>query len=296
MDRKKKLETSLEGLFSKTKGSNETDDQHVKTSEPIAPEKNNKPAVKKEEPKQASKKPAGKTVQVKKEKKTEQKTSPLPKQEPITENKAVDATSTDEVVKEIPKTEPVQPAPISSPEVKPQEDEPKKPVEKVDLTLAAITGSELAVQTLEGGKEIQLLIFEINNVAYGIDVGMVQTIIKPQSVFLVPGTAEYLKGLINLRGEVVAVIDLRTRFDLPTQDIDKDTRFVVVKVNDIMASMVVDCVHGVETIPLSVIERPSGLVMDIDNRYLTGMARYSDRIILILDLLQTIQPRAMEQR
>jgi purine-binding chemotaxis protein CheW len=92
------------------------------------------------------------------------------------------------------------------------------------------------------------------------------------------------------------VIDLRTRFDLPTQEVSKDTRFVVVKVNEFMASMVVDRVHGVETISLGLIEKPSGLVMDIDNRYLTSMARYNGQIILILDLLHTINPGKVEQR
>jgi chemotaxis signal transduction protein len=55
-------------------------------------------------------------------------------------------------------------------------------------------------------------------------------------------------------------------------------------------------VHGVETVPFNVIEKPSGLVMDIDNRYLMSMARYSGQIVLILDLLQTIQPYLVEQR
>jgi purine-binding chemotaxis protein CheW len=117
----------------------------------------------------------------------------------------------------------------------------------------------------------------------------VQTIIKPQSVFLVPGTEEYIKGLINLRGDVVPVVDLRSRFSLPEKKADKDTRFVVIEIGDLMASLVVDAVQGVATIPLSAIEEPNALVADIETRYLNGIAHLEDQLVLILDLRQTIR-------
>ena len=106
----------------------------------------------------------------------------------------------------------------------------------------------------------------------------------------------YLKGLINLRGDVVPVINLRTRFDLEEQEFQKDTLLMVVRINDILASLVVDKVSGVKTLPLNIIEKPSGLVLDINNRYLTGIARFDGQIIMILDLIQTIDPKAVETR
>jgi purine-binding chemotaxis protein CheW len=286
MDRKKKLETSLEGLFSKSKSAPEPVEVEKKLETPApAAEKAKKSAVsaKKSTSKKASEKMTG----------MEKLSSPE------SGAAAPDADTTPETIfvdTVIPEVEP-EPALKAKPTPEPVVIEIKtdRPVKKVDQTLATTADNELAAAE-EVKIDIQLLVFEINKVQYAIDVSLVQTIIKPQAVFLVPGTAEYLKGLINLRGEVVPVVDLRTRFDLPIQESTKDTRFVVVRVNDIGASMVVDKVHGVETIPLNVIEKPSGLVMDIDNRYLTGMARYEEQIILILDLLQTIRPQVVEQR
>jgi purine-binding chemotaxis protein CheW len=299
MYRKKKLESSLDGLFSKSKNTPEPTgvEKKAETQLPVVPDKPKNPApaaVKKS----TLRKKAEKTKETPKAT-TAEPAAPAPAAYPETvvkKSETQPAAKPVEVVKEPVKAE-LKPEP--TPEVKetPAASEPKgiQPVKKAEMSLSGLVDNDLAVVEVDAS-DIQLLVFEINQVQYAIDVSMVQTIIKPQSVFLVPGTAEYLKGLINLRGEVVPVIDLRTRFDLPTQDVSKDTRFVVVKVNEYMASMVVDRVHGVETIPLNVIEKPSGLVIDIDNRYMTGMARYEERIILILDLLQTIRPQKIEQR
>jgi purine-binding chemotaxis protein CheW len=286
MDRKKKLETSLEGLFSKSKSAPEPAEVEKKPETPA-------PAAGKTKKSAASaKKSTSKKVS---EKMTEmEKPVSLESRAAAPETEARPETIFVETV--IPEVKP-EPAPKAKPTPEPMVIEIKtdQPTKKVDQTLATAADNEL-VGAEEVKIDIQLLVFEINKVQYAIDVSQVQTIIKPQAVFLVPGTADYLKGLINLRGEVVPVVDLRTRFDLPTQENTKDTRFVVVRVNEFGASMVVDKVHGVETIPLNVIEKPSGLVMDIDNRYLTGMARYEGQIILILDLLQTIRPQVVEQR
>ena len=116
-----------------------------------------------------------------------------------------------------------------------------------------------------------------------------QTIIKPQTVFLVPGTDPFIKGLINLRGEVVPVVDLHVRFNLPAHDIDKNTRFVVIEIGELKASLVVDAVQGVTTVPQSVIEKPSNMVSDLDTRYLKGIARLEGQLVLILDVGQTIR-------
>lgn len=312
-DRKKKLETSLEGLFSRPQDQDKLTQSEKKEVAPssAATTVPAKPAVKKKETSKPVevKKSAQKSVPVKKAQPVDKKSNaaaPQSKEIPSVETEKVEIPV--QVVKVEVVDSVVEKATIESPVAKVEPVSPpvnqesgaaapavSKPTASGDLAMVVSGNRELAVQATEGAEDIQLLVFEINQVAYGIDVSMVQTIIKPQQVFLVPGTVNYLKGLINLRGAVVPVIDMRTRFDLPEGELDKDTRFVVVECDDIMASMVVDKVQGVETIPMNVIERPSGLVMDIDNRYLTGMARYNDQIILILDLLQAIRPEKVEQ-
>ena len=299
MDRKRKLEASLEGLFSKSKGIQQpvADEKKTDTPQPDVmgnAQKTNRDSQKKGA-KSAEKKPSG-TVEVKPSDvvpEIKPGTAPTVQQDAVFDKKATPEAKIGELVKEIPQVKPVEPHP--NPAAVSSGDRTVGVVRKVDLALTPVAKSVLAgLEDVVG--EIQLLVFEINQVQYGIDVSLVQTIIKPQAVFLVPGTVEYLKGMINLRGDVVPVVDLRTRFDLPPQEKTKDTRFVVVKVNNISASLVVDRVDGVERIPLNVIEKPSGFVVDVDNQYLTGMARYKDQIILILDLLQTIRPHLVEQR
>jgi purine-binding chemotaxis protein CheW len=302
MDRKKKLETSLEGLFSKSKGTQEPAEVEKKVGTSVADADNkpkkSTPVVKKTgtspvADKKAKKKPEKSDVKVQKDVKVEKMDNyPKPMAEAVAQKVEMPVSIPVETVKAPPLPEPAvsEVVPMAMSENKPAPAE-----KKADLALAAVSNTELAVAD-EEKVDTQLLVFEIEQVQYAIDVSFVQTIIKPQPVFLVPGTADYLKGLINLRGEVVPVIDLRTRFDLPTQEITKDTRFVVVRTNDITASMVVDKVHGVETIAINLIEKPSGLVMHVDNRYLTGMARYEGQIILILNLMHTIKPDLVEQR
>ena len=140
----------------------------------------------------------------------------------------------------------------------------------------------------EEEEEIQLLIFRMENVDYGIKIELVQTIIKPQAVFLVPGTEIYINGLINLRGDVVPVVNLRTRFNLPECEENNDTRYVVVEIGETRASLIVDSVQGVATIPLSKIEKPSNIVTDVDTLYLDGIAHLEEQLILIINLGETI--------
>ncbi len=292
--RKKKLETSLEGLFSKpkdTKGvADETPEENA-SSTPV------EKAVKTTTPKKASEKaPAKPKTNAPKAAEpapvpATQAEVPTPKADPAQQKEAVPVAAVAEVKEAVkPENKEAEKAAEAGPQA-------KSDGQAAATAMAVVQEQGLVTQVKdeEDEDDIQILVFEINNVAYGIDVALVQTIIKPQAVFLVPGTVDFLKGLINLRGAVVPVIDMRTRFDLPEKEADKETRFIVVEIEDIMASMVVDQVDGVHTISSRVIEKPSGLVMDIDNRYLTGMARMDDQIVLILDLLQAIRPEKVEQ-
>jgi purine-binding chemotaxis protein CheW len=137
--------------------------------------------------------------------------------------------------------------------------------------------------------ERQYLVFVLDNTLYGVDVSFVQTTIKPQPIYLVPGTVEFIKGLINLRGSVVPVVDLRSRFGLNQKELDKKTRFIVVEVGNIMASLIVDAVQGVQTIKENLIEQPSTIVMDTNTKFLQGVARFNNQLILMLNLDLTIR-------
>ncbi len=149
---------------------------------------------------------------------------------------------------------------------------------------------ELVVHT----KEIQteqlrkLLIFKLCEGYFGVSVFRVQTIIKPQPVYPVPGTEDFIIGLINLRGEVVPTVDLHKRLGLPAQERTEQTRFVVVEYGEYLASMIVDEVVGVENIPESKFEKPSDVVMEVDTRYLQEITLHGEKLVLVLDLAELI--------
>lgn len=171
-----------------------------------------------------------------------------------------------------------QPAPAAQPDPAAIE-----PVQKQVAALAKVKQMASAADTLR-----KVLVFRLGEGFFGVSVFRVQTIIKPQPVYPVPGTEEFIIGLINLRGEVVPMIDLRIRFGLPQQEMDDKTRFVVIEYGEYLASMIVDEVMGVENIPEDHFQKPSGVVMDVDTQYLDEIVHFNERLILILNLNELI--------
>jgi purine-binding chemotaxis protein CheW len=132
--------------------------------------------------------------------------------------------------------------------------------------------------------ENQLVIFKLANEYYGVDIAAVESIIKMQAITSVPRAPKFVEGVTNLRGTVLPVIDLRTRFGLSAEDISNDTRIVVVEVGGSIVGMIVDAVSEVLRVASDAIEPPSPLVVTIDSSFITGIAKVADRLIILLDL------------
>lgn len=130
----------------------------------------------------------------------------------------------------------------------------------------------------------QLIVFQLADEYYGVDIGAVNTIIRMQEITAVPRTPTFVEGVINLRGSIIPVIDLRKRFALPISEVTKASRIVVVESNGIMIGMVVDEV--VETLKISIdsIEPPSPVISSVDAQYLRGIGKQGDRLVILLDL------------
>jgi len=151
----------------------------------------------------------------------------------------------------------------------------------------SIQPSELSKQdiTLHEVEEIiQIVTFRVNKNYYGININAVQTIIKPESACPVPFTPDYVIGLINLRGQIVPVIDLRKRLDFPTIAETKDTRIVIITIRNEWAGVLVDAVTGVTNLTESDIEPPATIVGDTDLQLLSGIGKSDSKLILILDV------------
>ncbi len=141
--------------------------------------------------------------------------------------------------------------------------------------------------------EEQLVVFELGGEAYGINVAYVQSIIPMQEIVTVPGAPAFVEGVVNLRGAVVPVIDLRTRFGLLTdtspESGDKTGRrklvIVIVEFNKLQVGLIVDKVTEVIKIPETAIEPPSPLLASVDTAYLRGIGKLGDeRVVILLDL------------
>jgi purine-binding chemotaxis protein CheW len=132
--------------------------------------------------------------------------------------------------------------------------------------------------------EKQLVIFEIGNEHFGIDIAAVEGIVKMQEITRVPQAADYVEGITNLRGSVLPVIDLEKRFGIPPHERTRETRIVVVNMDKVKIGMIVAAVSEVLTIDDSVIEPAPAIVTTINSRFITGIARIDTRLVILLDL------------
>ncbi len=133
-------------------------------------------------------------------------------------------------------------------------------------------------------QEMQLVVFDLANEAYGVDIAGVQGIIRMQPITAVPRTPDFVEGVINLRGKVIPVVDLRTKFGLIASEESKDSRIVVVSIGGQEVGMVVDAVTEVLRIPASTIEPPSSVITTGDSAYILGIAKLDERLIILLEL------------
>ena len=140
--------------------------------------------------------------------------------------------------------------------------------------------------------EEQLVVFELNDEAYGVNVAYVQSIIPMQDIVTVPGAPVFIEGVVNLRGAVVPVIDLRVRFGLLEETGAEGALtgrrkavIVIVEFNKLQVGLIVDKVTEVIKIPDTAIEPPSPLLASVDTAYLRGIGKLGDdRVIILLDL------------
>jgi purine-binding chemotaxis protein CheW len=142
---------------------------------------------------------------------------------------------------------------------------------------------------------IQLVSFNIGDEEFGVDILKVQEINRMLDVTRVPNAPEYVDGVINLRGKVIPIIDLRRRFGMERKEHDKNTRIVVVELSGKVVGFVVDAVSEVLRIPKSVTEPPPPIVAGIDADYITAVGKLEDRLLILLDLEKVLTEQQMEK-
>lgn len=143
---------------------------------------------------------------------------------------------------------------------------------------------------MEKQHQLQLVTFILSGEEYGINILEVHEIkrLKEIGITYVPQAPEFVEGVMNLRGDVIPVIDLGKRFDLDNHKRDKETRIIVVKVEEKFIGLLVDRVNEVLTIDQSVIEEPPPEITQIDSFFISGIARYEERLVIMLDILNIL--------
>ena len=132
------------------------------------------------------------------------------------------------------------------------------------------------------------MVFDLSTEAYGVDIGAVREIIRLQDITKVPRTPEFVEGVINLRGKVIPVVDLRKRFGLPAEEESKENRIVVVDIGAQDIGVIVDAVTEVLRIATESVEPPASVIITADSEYLLGIAKLDSRLIILLDLEQVL--------
>ncbi len=144
------------------------------------------------------------------------------------------------------------------------------------------------IKTQLSGKTLQVVTFALESEEYGVDIAQVQEINRMVTITHVPRAPQFMEGVINLRGQLIPIIDLRTRFGMARAERTKNTRIVVTEIGSKRIGMVVDSVSEVLRIPVEQIEDAPDLVAGVDTEYIRGVGKMGDRLIIMLDLGRVI--------
>jgi len=128
------------------------------------------------------------------------------------------------------------------------------------------------------------LTFRLTKEEYGIEILKVREIFGMQEITSVPGVPEYVKGVINLRGRIIPVIDLRLKFGFIETEYNKETCIIVVLIEEILVGIIVDTVSEVVDIPGDDIEQSPSFGAETPTEYLRGMGKVKERVIILLNV------------
>jgi len=153
-----------------------------------------------------------------------------------------------------------------------------------------------AVATLENvaNKEGKFLTFELGSEEYGVEILKVKEIIGIMNITTVPQTPDYMKGVINLRGKVIPVIDLRLKFSMEEEAHTQETCIIVVEVNYTLIGIVVDRVSEVLEIKKEEIEAAPSFGQAIDTKFIMGLGKAKGKIIILLDIEKVMSSEELE--
>ena len=151
------------------------------------------------------------------------------------------------------------------------------------------------ITTIVTEELLQLVSFKVGEAEFGVDILRVQEINKMMELTVVPNTPSFVEGVVNLRGRIIPVINLRSRLGLDVKKYDAETRIIVVDLHDKTIGFIVDEVKEVLRIPKSITEAPPEIVSGVDSEYITAIGKLEDRLLILLDLTKVLSNNEHEQ-
>ncbi|MBI5634161.1 MAG: chemotaxis protein CheW [Nitrospirae bacterium] len=134
------------------------------------------------------------------------------------------------------------------------------------------------------GQILQLVTFKLGNEEYATEILKVQEINRMVEITSVPNSASYLEGVINLRGKVIPVVNLRKKFGLAAKENDDQSRIMILDIQGITTGLVVDGVSEVLRISSATVEPPPPMATNVSTEFINGIAKLENRLIILLDI------------
>lgn len=142
-------------------------------------------------------------------------------------------------------------------------------------------------------EEIQLVVFGMGREEFAVEVAQVREIIRMEEITRMPKSPPFVEGIINLRGQIIAVIDLARRLNLPSGERGPETRIIVVEAGDVKVGMIVDSVSEVLRASAEAVEPNPALAADVSAAFLQGVVKHDNRLIILLDLARILSLEEM---
>ncbi|RFU71308.1 chemotaxis protein CheW [Peribacillus saganii] len=143
--------------------------------------------------------------------------------------------------------------------------------------------------------DLKVIVFQLKGKEYAIPVSQVRSIEKLQHITRVPGTVPFVKGVINLRGVVTPIIDLRSRFELEEAEHSDTTRTIIVALEDMEVGLIVDSANDVIDIPADNIEPQPDVVGTVEAEYINGVAKLEKRLLILINLEKVLNPDQLKE-
>lgn len=143
--------------------------------------------------------------------------------------------------------------------------------------------------------ELQVVVFILDKNYYGVHILQVQEIIKMTEVTKLPNTPDFIEGIVNLRGKIVPIMDLRKRFGLQEAATNENSKILILKLDEVQFGIIVDEISEVEKVPVSLIENPPKVVSGVRGEFISGIAKNNDRLLILLDIekILTLEEKEM---